>query len=133
MADIIYAFIGLIRYFSRWNIFLRDQVKKGINNERVFTVNDRYLTHMYYITKMLGPMKAYSTCSAKKTIKKVFNLISGKTKTGINTSNLLFKLTNYNSNLIEKLEEDTRRFDMANTYRSIYNMSRIPSDCKDAP
>jgi hypothetical protein len=31
------------------------------------------------------------------------------------------------------LEEDTRRLNMANTYHSIYNMSRITSDCKDAP
>jgi hypothetical protein len=59
-------------------------------------------------------------------------LIAGKTKTSINTSNLLFKLTNYNNNLIEKLEEDTRKLDMADTYNSIYNMSRIPSGCKDA-
>jgi hypothetical protein len=69
----------------------------------------------------------------KKTTKKLSNLIAGKTKTGINASILLFKLTDYNSNLIKKLEEDTRRLDMANTYHSIYNMSRIPSDCKDAP
>jgi hypothetical protein len=60
-------------------------------------------------------------------------LIAGKTKTGINTSTLLFKLTNYNSNLIEKLEEGTRRLDMADTYDSTYSMSRIPSGCKDAP
>jgi hypothetical protein len=60
-------------------------------------------------------------------------LISGKTKTAINTSNLLFKLANYNSNLIEKLEKDTRRLDMAGTYDSTYSMSRIPSGCEDAP
>jgi hypothetical protein len=60
-------------------------------------------------------------------------LTAGKTKTGINTSTLLFKLTNYNNNLIKKLEEDTRRPDMADIYDSIYNKSRIPSNCKDAP
>lgn len=60
-------------------------------------------------------------------------MIAGKTKTGINASNLLFKLTNYKSNLIERLKVDTRRLNMANTYYTIYNMSRIPSDCKDAP
>jgi hypothetical protein len=79
-------------------------------------------------------MKAYSTRSTKRTTKKFSNLIAGKPKTGINTSNLLFKLTNYNSNLIEKLEKDTRRFDMADTHDSTYSiMSRIPSGCKDAP
>ena len=77
-------------------------------------------------------MKAYSTCSTKKQSKSS-PIDWGKTKTSINTSNLSFKLTNYNSNLIEKLEEDTRRLDMADTYDSIYNMSSIPSDCKDAP
>jgi hypothetical protein len=57
-------------------------------------------------------MKAYSTRPTKRTIKKFSNLIAGITKTGINTSNLLLKLTNYNSNLIEKLEEDKRRLNM---------------------
>ena len=61
------------------------------------------------------------------------DITAGKTKTGINASHLLFKLTNHNSNLIEKLEKGTRRLDMADTYDSIYNMPRIPSDCKDAP
>jgi hypothetical protein len=78
-------------------------------------------------------MKAYSTRSTKRTIKKFSNLITGKTETGINTSNLLFKLTNYNSNLIEKFEKDARRLDMADTYHSTYSMSRIPLGCKDAP
>ena len=57
---------------------------------------------------MLGPMKAYSTCSTKRTIKKFSNLTARKTKTGINTSALLFKLTNYNSNSIEHLKKNTR-------------------------
>ena len=78
-------------------------------------------------------MKAYSTRSTKRRIKKFSNLITGKTKTGINTSNLLFKLTNYNSNLIEKLEKDARRLDMADIYDSTYSMSRISLGCKDAP
>ena len=61
-------------------------------------------------------------------------MIAGKTKTGINTtSNLLFKPANNNSNLIEKLEKDTRRLDVAGTYDSTYSMSRIPSSYKDAP
>jgi hypothetical protein len=62
---------------------------------------------------MLGSMKAYSTRSAKKAIKKVSNLISEKTITSINASNLLHKLTNYNTNLIEQLEKNKRRLDMA--------------------
>ena len=64
---------------------------------------------------MLCPMKAYSTRPTKRTIKKIFNLIAGKTKTNINTSNLLLKLTNYNSNLIKQLEEDKRRLNMVDT------------------
>jgi hypothetical protein len=78
-------------------------------------------------------MKAYSTRSTKRAIKKFSNLIVGKTKTGINTLKLLFKLTDYNSNLIEKLKKGTRRLDMADTYDSIYSKSRIPSGHKDAP
>ena len=80
---------------------------------------------------MLGPMKAYSTRSTERTIIKFSNLIAGKTKTGINASNLLLKLTNYNSNLIKQLEEDTKILDMADTYDSTY-MSH-PSGYKDAP
>jgi hypothetical protein len=78
-------------------------------------------------------MKSYSTRLTKRTIKKVSNLIAGKTKTGINAWNLLFKLTNYNSNLIEKFEKDKIRLNMADTYNSTYSMSRIPSVCKEAP
>jgi leucyl-tRNA synthetase len=79
-------------------------------------------------------MKAYTTRSTKRTIKKVSNLIAEKTKTGINASKLLFKLTNYTSSLIKKLEEDTRKLYMSDTYNSTYySMSRIPSGCKDAP
>jgi hypothetical protein len=63
-------------------------------------------------------MKAYSTRSTERIIKKFSNLIAGKTKTGINASNLLLKLTNYNSNLIKQLEEDTKRLDMADKYDS---------------
>ena len=80
---------------------------------------------------MLGPMKAYSTRSTERTIKKFSNLIAGKTKTGINASNLLLKLTNYNSNLIKQLEEDTKRLDMADTYNSTYISHQ--SGCKDSP
>ena len=82
---------------------------------------------------MLGPMEVYSTRSTKRTIKKFSNLIAEKTKTGIDTSNLLFKITNYNSNLIEKLEKNTGRLDMTDTYDSTDSMSRIPSGRKDAP
>ena len=35
--------------------------------------------------------------------------------------------------MIEKLEKDTRGLHITDTYDSIYNMSRIPSGCKDAP
>jgi phenolic acid decarboxylase len=99
-------------------MFLRDQVvKKGII-ERVFAVNDHYLIHICYITEMLDFMKAYSTRSTKRTIKKFSNLIAEKTKTGTNTSNLLLKLTIYDSNLIEQLKEDKRRLGMADTYDS---------------
>jgi hypothetical protein len=49
----------------------------------------------------------------KKNNQKFSNLIEGKTKTNINTSNLLLKLTNYDSNLIQQLEEDKRRLNMA--------------------
>jgi hypothetical protein len=82
---------------------------------------------------MLGPVDVYSTRSKKRTIKKFSNLIAGKTKTGIDTSNLLFKITNYNSNLIEKLGKNTRRLDMTDTYDTTDSMSRIPSGSKDAP
>ena len=41
----------------------------------------------------------------KKNNQKFSNLIAGKTKAGINTSKFLFKITNYDSNLIEKLKK----------------------------
>ena len=112
-------------------MFLRDQVRKKGINERVFTANNHYLTHVCHITEMLGPMKASSTRSTERVIKKFSNLIAAKTKTGINATNLLLKLTNYNSNLIKQLEEDTRRLDMADNYDSTYISH--PSGCKGAP
>lgn len=88
-----------------------DQVRKKGINERVFTANNHYHTHVCHITKMLGPIKASSTRSTeRKAIKKFSNLIAAKTKMSINARNLLLKLTNYNSNLIKQLEEDTRGY-----------------------
>ena len=112
-------------------MLLRDQVRKKGINERVFTANNHYLTHVCHITEMLGPMKASSTRSTERVIKKFSNLIAAKTKTGIHATNLLLKLTNYNSNLIKQLEEDTRGLDMADNYDSTYISH--PSGCKGAP
>ena len=113
-------------------MLLRDQVRKKGINERVFTANNHYLTHVCHITETLGPMKASSTCSTKRVIKKFSNLIAAKTKMGINATNLLLKLTTtYNSNLIKQLEEDTRGLDMADNYDSTYISH--PSGCKGAP
>lgn len=53
-------------------------------------------------------MKSYSARSTERTIKKFSNLIASKTKPGINATNILLKLTNYNSNLIRQLEEDEK-------------------------
>jgi carbohydrate-binding DOMON domain-containing protein len=77
--------------------------------------------------EILGPVKAYSTRSTKRTINKVSNLTAEKTKMGINTSNLLLKLTNYNSNLTdyEQLGKDTGRLDMAHIYDSTYVLHPI--------
>lgn len=85
-----------------------EELQHGHINGRVFTTNNHYLTHVAALTRLMDPLKSYSAHSTERTIKKFSNLIASKTKPGINSTNILLKLTNYNSNLIRQLEDDEK-------------------------
>lgn len=72
-------------------------------NERVFTVNNHYLSHLSLLIREMGPLRSFSCRSMERTIKKYTNLIKSTTKTGVNASNVLRWQANLNKTAVQQL------------------------------
>ncbi|ORE13049.1 hypothetical protein BCV71DRAFT_268655 [Rhizopus microsporus] len=69
--------------------FLRCEINNGRINERMFTVNSHYLSHIQYIIKHMGPLRFIGCRTSERNIKKYTNLIKSVVKPGVNASNIL--------------------------------------------
>lgn len=83
---------------------MNSEIDLGKINERVFTVNNHYLSHLPYLIKAMGPLKCYSCRPMERTIKKFTNLIKSTSKIGANASNVLKRQANYNKMAVRHLE-----------------------------
>ncbi|KAG1224868.1 hypothetical protein G6F67_009424 [Rhizopus microsporus] len=81
--------VRLDRHFTKWHNFLRREIDYGRINERVFTVNNHYLSHIRYIIEHMGPLRFISCRTSERNIKKYTNMIKSVVKPGANASNIL--------------------------------------------
>lgn len=96
----------VFRYFKKWHDFLRSQIAMGRINERVFTINNHYLSHIKYIIQEMGPLRYISCRTSERRIKRYTNIIKSTVKPGVNASNVLIN------------EQSTRSYGISETMGS---------------
>lgn len=72
-------------------------------NNSVFTAKNHYLSHMAYMTRLMGPMKHYSCRPTERTIKSFTTNIRSTTNPGVNSSNILFGRATTNQHGLQEL------------------------------
>lgn len=89
--------IYLTSLFQKWHQFCKKEVRRGRLSNRVFTINNHYLTHVGDMIRQMGPLRAYSCRPSERAIKGLTNLIKSPSKSGINASNNLLNQRNMES------------------------------------
>ncbi|KAI8967320.1 hypothetical protein BDB01DRAFT_734017 [Pilobolus umbonatus] len=78
--------------FQIWHKYLQTQISNKRLSKSVFSPVNHYLHHIAYITKSLGPMRAYSTRPMERTIGKYARMIKSRVDSGVNAGNIFERI-----------------------------------------
>ncbi|CAO0799573.1 unnamed protein product [Mucor circinelloides] len=82
--------------FKIWHeYFLRSAIAAGQLSERVFTINNHYLSHLKQLIMKMGSLRSYSCRPMKKTIKMFTNLIISTSNPAVNPFNVFRRHLDY--------------------------------------
>lgn len=78
--------------FQHWHQYLKGEVANKRLSHAVFTPNNHYLTHIGYMTRRMGNLRAYSARSMERSIGRYAKLIKSKVYAGANANNVVERL-----------------------------------------
>jgi hypothetical protein len=83
-------------YIRQWNNFLLKQIDAKRIHPGILKPVQHYISHIVYMVKQQGVLRAYSARSMERSIGKYKKLIKSKVNAGANAGNILERLTTRN-------------------------------------
>ncbi|CAO3654694.1 unnamed protein product [Mucor hiemalis] len=74
--------------FEKWHSFLEKEIESKRLSAAVFRPNNHYLSHIAFITRNMGNLRAYTTRSMERTIGRYSRLITSRVHSGKHAGNL---------------------------------------------
>ncbi|CAO0792423.1 unnamed protein product [Mucor circinelloides] len=90
--------------FKIWHDYLRSEIAAGQLSERVFTINNHYLSHLKQLMMKMGPLRPYSCRPMERTIKMFTNLITSTSNPAVNASNVFRRYLDYKRFAIQTID-----------------------------
>lgn len=112
------------RYIKEWHDFLLKEIAAKRIRPGVLKPVQHYLSHIVYMVKQQGVLRAYSARSMERTIGKYKKLIKSKVDAGANAGNILERMTIHNHinsqawNIQTELDLITPRLYGEDTYKN---------------